>query len=106
MGLDGKIPQPGYIIGPADELLAGRVNGGRISAVNDRVITSTGMLMLGRRPSPAKTCRPGFPRAGLFRLLTVAGRLRSQRRTVRRQNGNAYGLLSPTIFLQQYRVTG
>ena len=39
VGLDGKIPQPGYIIGLADELLAGRVNGGRISAVNGRVIT-------------------------------------------------------------------
>ncbi|MCE5366597.1 TipJ family phage tail tip protein [Klebsiella oxytoca] len=39
VGLDGKIPQPGYIIGLADELLTGRVNGGRISAVNGRVIT-------------------------------------------------------------------
>lgn len=39
VGLDGKIPQPGYIISLADELLAGRVNGGRISAVNGRVIT-------------------------------------------------------------------
>ncbi|WP_458411230.1 hypothetical protein [Klebsiella quasipneumoniae] len=34
VGLDGRIPQPGYIIATADELLAGRVNGGRISAVN------------------------------------------------------------------------
>lgn len=39
VGLDGKIPQPGYIIALADELLAGKVNGGRISAVNGRVIT-------------------------------------------------------------------
>ncbi|MCF6688252.1 TipJ family phage tail tip protein, partial [Raoultella terrigena] len=39
VGLDGKIPQPGYIIALADELLAGRVNGGRISGVNGRVIT-------------------------------------------------------------------
>ncbi|HHN5958919.1 TPA: host specificity protein J, partial [Klebsiella pneumoniae] len=39
VGLDGRIPQPGYIIALADELLAGRVNGGRISAVNGRVIT-------------------------------------------------------------------
>lgn len=39
VGLDGKIPQPGYIIGLADELLAGRVNGGRISVVSGRVIT-------------------------------------------------------------------
>lgn len=33
VGLDGKIPQPGYIIAVADELLSGKVMGGRISAV-------------------------------------------------------------------------
>ncbi|EPC6703680.1 host specificity protein J [Escherichia coli H20] len=38
VGLDGKIPQPGYIIAVADELLSGKVMGGRISAVNGRVI--------------------------------------------------------------------
>ncbi|EKG1483643.1 host specificity protein J [Escherichia coli] len=39
VGLDGNIPQPGYIIAVADELLSGKVMGGRISAVNGRVIT-------------------------------------------------------------------
>lgn len=39
VGLDGNIPQPGYIIAVADEMLAGRSNGGRISAVSGRVIT-------------------------------------------------------------------
>ncbi|MGE8098132.1 phage tail protein [Pseudomonas fluorescens] len=39
VGLDGRIPLPGYVIPVADELLAGRAVGGRISAVNDRVIT-------------------------------------------------------------------
>ncbi|MEG5742005.1 phage tail protein [Enterobacter hormaechei] len=38
VGLDGNIPQPGYIITVADELLSGKVMGGRISAVNGRVI--------------------------------------------------------------------
>lgn len=38
VGLDGNIPQPGYIIAVADELLSGKVLGGRISAVNGRVI--------------------------------------------------------------------
>ncbi|WP_412530815.1 host specificity protein J [Enterobacter roggenkampii] len=38
VGLDGNIPQPGYIIAVADELLSGKVMGGRISAVNGRVI--------------------------------------------------------------------
>lgn len=39
VGLDGNIPQPGYIIAVADEMLSGKVTGGRISAVNGRVIT-------------------------------------------------------------------
>ncbi|MEE7302844.1 host specificity protein J [Escherichia coli O18:H14] len=38
VGLDGNIPQPSYIIAVADELLSGKVMGGRISAVNGRVI--------------------------------------------------------------------
>ncbi|HCB1681303.1 host specificity protein J [Citrobacter sp. RHBSTW-00986] len=38
VGLDGNIPQPGYIIAVADEMLSGKVMGGRISAVNGRVI--------------------------------------------------------------------
>ncbi|MBW7683807.1 DUF1983 domain-containing protein [Enterobacter hormaechei] len=38
VGLDGNMPQPGYIIAVADELLSGKVMGGRISAVNGRVI--------------------------------------------------------------------
>lgn len=41
VGLDGYIPQPGKVIEIADELFAGRANGGRISKVsaNLRVIT-------------------------------------------------------------------
>lgn len=39
VGLDGYIPQPGCVIEIADELFAGRANGGRISAVSaDRKI--------------------------------------------------------------------
>ena len=34
VGLDGYIPQPGRVIEIADELFAGRANGGRISAVS------------------------------------------------------------------------
>ncbi|MEQ1227973.1 phage tail protein [Acinetobacter junii] len=34
VGLDGYIPQPGKVIEIADELFAGRANGGRISAVS------------------------------------------------------------------------
>ncbi|AUG08065.1 host specificity protein J [Pseudomonas sp. S09G 359] len=39
VGLDGRIPLPGYVIPIADELLAGRPVGGRISAVGGKVIT-------------------------------------------------------------------
>ncbi|MBC3964255.1 phage tail protein [Pseudomonas simiae] len=39
VGLDGRIPLPGYVIPIADELLAGRPIGGRISAVSGKVIT-------------------------------------------------------------------
>ncbi|MBT2374858.1 TipJ family phage tail tip protein [Pseudomonas fluorescens] len=39
VGLDGRIPLPGYVIPVADELIAGRPVGGRISAVNGKVIT-------------------------------------------------------------------
>lgn len=39
VGLDGRIPLPGYVIPVADELLAGRAIGGRISAVAGRSIT-------------------------------------------------------------------
>lgn len=39
VGLDGRVPLPGYVIPIADELLAGRAVGGRISAVNGKIIT-------------------------------------------------------------------
>nr|WP_320407962.1 phage tail protein [Klebsiella grimontii] len=39
VGLDGNIPQPGYVIAVADEMLAGKANGGRTSKVDGRVIT-------------------------------------------------------------------
>lgn len=39
VGLDGRIPLPGYVIGVADEMFSGRVLGGRVSVVNGRNIT-------------------------------------------------------------------
>jgi predicted phage tail protein len=38
-GMEGRIPLPGYVIPVADELVAGRPNGGRISAAAGLVIT-------------------------------------------------------------------
>lgn len=39
VGLDGKVPLPGWVIAIADEMLAGRPLGGRISSVDGRNIT-------------------------------------------------------------------
>ncbi|EPG3958774.1 TipJ family phage tail tip protein, partial [Klebsiella oxytoca] len=39
VGLDGNIPQPGYIIAVADGMLAGKINGGRTSKVDGCIIT-------------------------------------------------------------------
>ena len=39
VGLDGMIPMPGHIVGVADQMVAGRVIGGRISAVDGRKLT-------------------------------------------------------------------
>lgn len=107
VGLDGKIPQPGYIIGLADELLAGRVNGGRISAVNGRVITLD-------RDTDAK--------AGDRLQLNLPSGI-SQARTIQSVNGRrqvtvttAYSetpetecvwvIESDDLYTQQYRVIG
>lgn len=38
-GMEGRIPLPGYVIPVADELIAGRPNGGRIAAAAGRVVT-------------------------------------------------------------------
>ncbi|MBV1812534.1 DUF1983 domain-containing protein [Pseudomonas viridiflava] len=58
VGLDGGIPKTGQIIALADPMLAGRANGGRISAVAGRVITvdrdidlSTGAKLRVNMPS-------------------------------------------------------
>ncbi|HGA3338633.1 TPA: host specificity protein J [Enterobacter hormaechei] len=39
VGEDGNIPQPGYVIAVADRNLSGRDLGGRVSAVNGRILT-------------------------------------------------------------------
>lgn len=38
-GMEGRIPLPGFVIPVADELVAGRPNGGRISSAAGRVVT-------------------------------------------------------------------
>lgn len=107
VGLDGRIPQPGYIIALADELLAGRVNGGRVSAMNGRGIT----LDRDVDAKPGDRLQLNLP-SGI-----------SQSRTIQAVNGRrqitvttaysetperecVWAVESNDLFLQQYRVTG
>ncbi|MEN4871799.1 phage tail protein [Kosakonia cowanii] len=104
VGLDGAIPQPGYIIAVADEDLSGKVNGGRIRSVNGRVIT------LDRNPDAV----PG----GRLILNLPSGA--SQSRTIQSVNNNMVTVTnvysetpqaesvwlveSDELYAQQYRV--
>lgn len=105
VGLDGNIPQPGYVIAVADELLSGRVMGGRISEVNGRVLT------LDRAPDAKANDR----------LLVNLPSGITQGRTIESVAGNvvtvtaAFGetpqaecvwcVESDELYAQQYRVT-
>ncbi|PBP60766.1 host specificity protein, partial [Pseudomonas syringae] len=79
VGLDGGIPKTGQIIAVADPMLAGRANGGRISAVAGRVITvdrdidlSTGAKLRVNLPSGKTEARVITSLTG--RRVTVAAR--------------------------------
>jgi predicted phage tail protein len=105
VGLDGNIPQPGYVIAVADELLSGRVMGGRISEVAGRVLT------LDRAPDAKANDR----------LLVNLPSGITQGRTIESVAGNvvtvtaAFGetpqaecvwcVESDELYAQQYRVT-
>lgn len=104
VGLDGNIPQPGYIIAVADELLSGKVTGGRIRSVNGRVI---------------ELDRVADAVAGDRLILNLPSGA-AQSRTIQAVNGNkitvttAYSetpepecvwvVESDTLYAQQYRV--
>ncbi|MEM8313347.1 host specificity protein J, partial [Morganella morganii] len=104
VGLDGNIPQPGYIIAVADENLSGKVTGGRVSAVNGRSIT------LDRKPDAA----PGD------RLMLNLPSGKSQARTIQMVTDNVITVTteysetpepecvwvteSDELYAQQYRV--
>jgi predicted phage tail protein len=105
-GLEGMIPLPGHIIGVADQNLSGKVMGGRISAVNGRVITLD---------------RVADVKAGNRLILNLPSGI-SQARTVQAVNDRqvtvttaysetpevqaAWSVDADDLFIQQYRVTG
>ncbi|EML9404783.1 DUF1983 domain-containing protein [Klebsiella pneumoniae] len=107
VGLDGRIPQPGYIIALADELLAGRVNGGRISAVNGQVIT----LDRDVDAKPGDRLQLNLP-SGISQSRTIQavnGRRQITVTTVYSETPErecVWAIESDDLFLQQYRVTG
>lgn len=104
VGLDGKIPQPGYIIAVADELLSGKVMGGRISAVNGRVITldresaaAPGSRLMVNLPSGASQSRTIQSVNGLAVTVTTAY---SETPAVE----SVWIVESEELYAQQYRV--
>ncbi|WP_374979005.1 host specificity protein J [Pseudomonas solani] len=107
VGLDGQIPLPGYIIGIADQLLAGRVIGGRISSFQ-----ANRQLTLDRQPSA---------KAG-DRLIINLPSGRAEARTIETVEGNVvtvttaysevpqaqlqWSVDADDLAIQQFRVTG
>ncbi|HDT2987184.1 TPA: carbohydrate binding domain-containing protein [Klebsiella aerogenes] len=107
VGMDGKIPQPGYVIGVADEMLAGKVNGGRISKVDGRVIildrdidANAGDRLQVNLPSGTSQSRT---------IQSINGRRQVTVTTAFSETPEAesvWAIESDDLFLQQYRVVG
>ncbi|MEH3606112.1 phage tail protein [Enterobacter kobei] len=104
VGLDGNIPQPGYIIAVADELLSGKVMGGRISAVNGRVIkldrvadAAAGDRLILNLPSGASQSRTIQSVNGESVTVTTAYSETPQAEAV-------WVVESDELYAQQYRV--
>ena len=104
VGLDGNIPQPGYIIAVADELLSGKVMGGRISEVNGRVITldrepdaTAGNRLILNLPSGAAQSRTIQSVSGRKVTVTTAYSETPQPESV-------WVVESSELYAQQYRV--
>ena len=104
VGLDGNIPQPGYIIAVTDELLSGKVMGGRISAVNGRVIkldrvadAAAGDRLILNLPSGASQSRTIQAVNGESVTVTTAYSETPQAEAV-------WVVESDELYAQQYRV--
>lgn len=106
VGLDGGLPRPGCIIGVADELLAGRPLGGRISAVSGRQITldrdvqvRAGDRLVVNLPSGVSEGRTVQLVAG--RVVTVTTDYSEQPRPQ-----SVWAVDAADLVIQQFRVTG
>ncbi|WP_285164346.1 host specificity protein J, partial [Klebsiella pasteurii] len=106
VGLDGNIPQPGYIIAVADEMLAGKVNGGRTREVDGCVITldrkteaKAGDRLLLNLPSGGTQGRTIDSVDG--RVVTVTAEYAE-----RPEPECVWAIESDSLRVQQYRVVG
>ncbi|QLK60881.1 DUF1983 domain-containing protein [Enterobacteriaceae bacterium Kacie_13] len=104
VGLDGMIPQPGYIIAVADEMLSGKVTGGRISSVNGRAITldrvpdaAAGGRLILNLPSGAAQSRTIQSVSGKIVTVTAAYGETPEAESV-------WVVESDELYAQQYRV--
>ncbi|WP_421589317.1 host specificity protein J [Rahnella aceris] len=104
VGLDGMIPQPGYIIAVADEMLSGKVTGGRISSVNGRAITldrvpdaAAGGRLILNLPSGAAQSRTIQSLSGNVVTVTTAYSETPESESI-------WVVESDELYAQQYRV--
>ncbi len=105
-GMEGMIPLPGYIIGVADQNLSGKVMGGRISAVNGRVITldrvadaKAGSRLIINLPSGTSQARTIQSVTDKQVTVTTAYSETPEVQSV-------WVVDADDLFIQQYRVTG
>jgi len=104
VGEDGNIPQPGYVIAVADRNLSGRDLGGRVSAVNGRILTldrapdaSSGDRMIINLPSGVAQSRTIQSITGNKVTVTTAYSETPVTQTV-------WVIESDELYAQQYRV--
>lgn len=106
VGLDGMIPLPGYIITVADELLSGKVVGGRINSVNGRSVqldrppdAVAGDRLIVNLPSGASQSRT--IQSVTENIVTVTTAF-----TVPPESESVWVVESDTLYAQQYRIIG
>ncbi|EFE96616.1 host specificity protein J, partial [Serratia odorifera] len=106
VGLDGKVPLPGWIIAVADEMLAGRSLGGRISSVDGRNImldrvasAAVGERLILNLPSGKAEGRTIAAVSGKTVTVTTAYSETPVAEAV-------WAVDASDLALQQYRVTG
>lgn len=104
VGLDGNIPLPGYVVGISDEMLSGRITGGRLHAAFGTTLeldrapdAKTGDRLIVNLPSGEAQARTITAISG--KTVTVATRFGEEP-----QAECAWLVESTELYAQQYRV--